>query len=261
MSTTEQSSPPQATNAAPLVQLSYADLPARWGIVCQQIPGGLRLIIPPVPSWRHLGARYFISASIVAILLSDAVWRTSHARRSPDVFGLVVTGFALFMILLLAVHRLTRRICIVIDDRHVTVTTHFLRSAVRRWPRSAVGEISMNRSNGSLHFRITGKDRVDIFATPSREITEWIAGVLNDALQARPAPASDAASEPVETSGVRSRSVRSALLVVGSIMLLASIAMMFCGLPWMMPGVFLLILSGVPFGIALGIQDKDFYFT
>ena len=107
--------------------------------------------------------------------------------------------------------------------------------------------------------RITGRDYVDIFVSPHREVTEWVARTIDDALRGTAqvdAPVPDA---PRAYDGARTRRSRVALMALGMFMITAGVTMLLQGFPWTVPGVYVLIFAAAPFGLAFGTREKEFY--
>ena len=70
--TTAEPGPAPATPAtapAPNVPLiPYADLPARWGVSIERSPTSVRVVVPPVPGWRHLHKGYVVAFAVLCTI-------------------------------------------------------------------------------------------------------------------------------------------------------------------------------------------------
>lgn len=238
--------------------LNYADLPNQWGVVCHSSDlGVVRVIVPPLPSWRHLHKGFFIGGVVLAVLvawISYEVIVRSHLEAIPS---LIACGAALFALALVAVHRLRGRLAFELDSKQL-VLRNSLQAGSRSWPRGNIAEIRMNRSNGKLLIRVRGRELIDVDISPSREVTEYVAVVLNDALRVAPprptALATDSCLPP--TTAMIGRAIG----VFGfGVLFAASVVMMFVGGIMAVLGVYLMLFSVVPLGIAFGVHEKEFY--
>jgi hypothetical protein len=169
-------------------------------------------------------------------------------------------GGVLFAVMLLAAYRLHRRLVFELDARQLVVRSSLpWLAGTRAWPRERMADIRVNRSNGKLLVHVTGQGFVDIYASANREVTQHVADVLVQAL--RTPPAETALETVIERPPRRraSRFARAAGVVAFATMFAASLALMFAGSIWAVPGVYLMLFSVVPLGIAFGTQEKEFY--
>jgi hypothetical protein len=122
-----------------------------------------------------------------------------------------------------------------------------------------VREIKLNRGNGKLLIRITGADLIELFVGPRREVTEWVAHVLSDALQqttpttTRPLaePSSDLPPPPMNPGPARTALLTASIVIA----LLGVVVLVKFGLI----AIYVFAAAGVPAGIALGSQKKEFW--
>ena len=263
-----------AEHPSPLV--AYADLPSRWAVSVERLADGVRVVVPPVPSWRRLGAGFFVGGAILAVFLAIIVAASYGAGEwAPLVFNGIPYGGGLLWVILAARYRLRRRIALEVTGATVSATYLTGRRGVRRmeWPREKVAEIKLNSSSGKLIVRVAGVAFVELYLGPNRElnayVAETLAGALREPLRARPvdpAPEDDAAQAPADVGttgpsrdGVRSRTTRRWLLAAAAVMAVGGGSMMFFEPPLGPPGFYLLLFAAAPVGIAMGTQDKDFY--
>ena len=255
--------PPTASTLLP-----YADLPSRWGVTVERLPEGVRVVVPPVPGWRRLGAGFFVGGAVLAVLLTIIV-ATSY--RAGDWAALVINGIlyggGLVWVVLAARYRLRRRVVLEVT-RDAVAATHLSGGKPRRrveWPRAKVLEIKLNSSNGKLIVRIAGADFVEMYLGPNRELNAYVAEVLAAALLEPVRPASSDAGSESDTGtegsfdGVRSRAWRRVLLVIAGVMLTAGIVLMVVPVTAAPLGFYLLVFASAPAGIALGTRERAFY--
>lgn len=248
-------------------ELSYADLLGRWGVTCESQPGCLRITIPPTPGWTHLSRRFHIAfallvawmAVVVAIMLPAV-----RAGGSGEVIAFAVNlgfyGLGLAGMLAHAWERLHHRIVIEVNNRTVTMTVLSRRRELRHteWARSEVGEAKYNVSNGKLLIRIIGCDLLEVFVGPNRQVTEWVAQTLNEALQA---PYTSPPSATPRRSSIpppmKRGPMRTAMFLFAALLATTGIAVFFT--PIAPLGIYLLMSAVAPIGIALGTQEKKYY--
>jgi hypothetical protein len=268
MSTTSASANPVEFLSSPAPPLPYADLPSRWGVTVERLPDGVRVVVPPVPGWRRLGAGFFVGGSILAVFLTIIV-ATSYS--AGDWAALVINGIlyggGLVWVVLAARYRLRRRVVLEVT-RDTVAATHLSGGKPRRrvaWPRAKVLEIKLNSSNGKLIVRIAGADFVEMYLGPNRELNAYVAEVLAAALREPVRPASSDAGSESDTGtegsfdGVRSRAWRRVLLVIAGVMLTAGVVLMVVPVTAAPLGFYLLIFASAPAGIALGTRERAFY--
>lgn len=251
------------TTASPI--LPYADLPQRWGVTCARDGERLRVQVPPTPGWAHLGRGLLVAMALVlAIVLAfvaAGVRNLTSGDALPFFINAGIYGFVLFILALVAWDRLRRRIVIELDDQTVRLTRHSpgLSPAHYVWPRGRVREIKLNRSNSKLLIRVTGADLVELFVSPRRQVTEWVAQVLSDALQQNPpaptrpspAPSSDLPPAPMNPGPART-----AMLTAAVVIALLGIAVL---VKFGLIAIYIFAAAGIPAGIALGSQKKEFW--
>ena len=128
------------------------------------------------------------------------------------------------------------------------------------WPRAQITEIKLNRSDGKLLIRAMGQEMVNLYTGPRIEVTEWLAQRLTEALHAPVEPVVELPPlSPPEGAPHISRRGRAILLYIWAFMIVAGVVMTFLGFPWVVIGLYVVILACAPVGIALGTQEKEFY--
>ena len=193
------------------------------------------------------------------------------ADLTPLIANTVVYGGGLLWVILAAWYRLRRRIVFEVTQSTVSATHLWGRGAGRRveWPRAKVSEIKLNSSNAKLIVRVTGVAFVELYLGPNRQLNVHVADVLSAALREPlraevidPAEPLRGATPGATSSqdGVRSRTTRRALLAAAAIMAAAGVVMMFLPLPFGPLGIYLVLFAAAPVGIAMGTQEKKFWF-
>ena len=127
------------------------------------------------------------------------------------------------------------------------------------WPRREVTDVKVNSYSGQLLVRAHGREMVEYKLSPSREVTEWVARRLTEALHAPLETAPTPSVPPSSLAGEKPALEAGKRLVVGlSACMFGVGVVMFClGLPVF--GWFLILASAVSAGLTLGTQDKEYY--
>jgi hypothetical protein len=178
--------------------LPYADLPARCGIGVERTATSLRVVIPPAPSIKDLppgllfGTVAMVAFVVMLLAMGHYNWRVSGDDFAGFFAGVGFYGGALVLLGRACWVRLSRRIVIDIDPRrfclrHVTRRGRIISEGC--WPRHQIGHAKYNVSNGKMVVRIIGIDMLDVPISGQRQITEWVAGVIDNALRQLPATA------------------------------------------------------------------------
>ena len=238
--------------------LSYADAFTRWGVVVEKTPAHFRIIIPPLPSIAYLHRGFLIGGTILLSMIVLTLLQMAITRDWSYLTGSAVYTIALIILVAVAYHRLCRRLVLQVDANDVTLLDIAGSSMQKHaWPRTEVSEIKLNRSNNQLLIWITGKDLFEIYATPDPSITEAIAALANEALHT----SFESSDQPrsLRLPHRASPLVRKVLINTTLAMLALGLVMLFLGFPWVIFG-YLLLFSGIPAGIALGTQPKEYYF-
>ena len=247
--------------------LPYADLPSRWGVSVERFADGIRVVVPPVPSWRQLHAGFFVGGSILAFFIAFTGFIAYQEKDPATLIGNgILYGGGLLWVVLAARYRLRRRIVLEVARDTVSATHVSGRGNGRRveWPRAKVAEIKLNPTNGKLIIRVAGTDFVELYLGPNVRLNAYVADLLATALHAPVGPATafgndDAAAVRPGFDGVRSAPLRRVLVGVAGVMAVAGIVLMFLPLPGPPLGMYLLIFASAPAGIALGTHERDFY--
>ena len=171
--------------------------------------------------------------------------------------ALVITGFAIY--------RLRRYIVLEVsaDELRVIHVQWGKARYVRAWKRTAIGNVHMNSSNGKLLVPIPGQDFHEIYLTESRPVNEWICSEIVRAME-NPLPQQPQdgkhwyATELTDVKPLPQRKqhkkllirIAASLIVVGLLLLVTPAAPI---------ALLLFAASSIPTGIAMGTQEKDYY--
>ena len=244
---------------------------AYWRVRCEVHDGVTRIHVPPLPGTRHLSRSYlWVVYPILAATFAAIVATRSVLRGDTEEFTAQAATAALYSaiagaILLMAVHHLRRYRILEIDSQELRLlrvrrgTPQFLRG----WKRERVRDAHFNRSNGKLWLSIRDSDPVEIYLTSEPAVNVWIIEQLNAALHGTlPNPAESTglwyASAFVQThASTNPDRLRRVAIALSMAIAALGIASLFTSLFPL--GCYLLLFSGVPAGIVLGVQKKDYY--
>src|SRR5689334_8422089 len=110
--------------------LPYADLPARWGVAVERDADRLRIVVPPIPGWRHLATGFHVSilllAAITAAYGAALVRALVRGPTRPDEImaysmGASVWGLPLLIVVAIAMQRLRSRAVLEVDSAHLII--------------------------------------------------------------------------------------------------------------------------------------------
>jgi hypothetical protein len=245
--------------------LPYADELTKYGIVLIRDGGRLRVIVPPVPGWRHLRRGYFIGAAIlVALMLLYVAGAIAQREPAMVAFMIGIWGTPLLILLMFALYRLYRRAIFDVNEHDVIVTmlTPLLSPTSRTFTRAELGEIAYNSSNGKVLFRVPGKDLVEYYVGSDERVARWLSETLNRHLQAVPAAVGDSRdrSQPEILGRPPARPRRGILLSIAGLLGVAGIVCLLLGFPYAVLGIYLILFCCVSVGMEFGTQEKEYYF-
>src|SRR5688572_12526807 len=83
--------------------LDYADVPNRWGVVCQFHDGMMRVVVPPLPSWRHLSKGFLVGGAVLAVVVVVISYNVVVGSVTDGVGALIAYGGGLFAVALSAI--------------------------------------------------------------------------------------------------------------------------------------------------------------
>jgi hypothetical protein len=253
----------------PTTVLPYGDLPTRWGVTSEKHATGLRIVIPPVPGWRHRPKTYGLivlplyglcATGFNCIVDSSA---TDGALPALLMHGVIVAG-----IVAEALWRLSRRTIIDVTAEELAIAVVNRAGVGRRtvWPRPSINEVKINLSSGKLLIRIPGKDLVEYFISSNAQVTAWVAEKVSAAIfQETFQPVGEGLPFP-EVSDKKDPFAVGVALGIGGLLLMGAgpiVAVFTSGnrSDWYClgacSGLAVLVMAA---GITAGTQERDFYF-
>lgn len=243
------------------VPLTYADLPEQWGVSCQHEPAAVRVAVGPIRTWGPVFAMY--RWWLVGLLAWLALQIGAMVNDRPILWEPIaviggVYGYVILLLLLIAYTRLRRRIVFEVTARRFTILIFApgFSHRTQTWARNEIGDIRFNPYNGKLTVRITGQDLKDIYVSPNRPATEFVARTLDEALRK---PLADVAPEQPTPPKSPSPMVRSFALALSFALFLVGLVIFLTGGNFAPCGMYLLFLSAIPAGILLGTQKKEYW--
>jgi hypothetical protein len=240
--------------AAPVLQ--YADRVTQYGVASLRQADLVRVVVPPVRRIRDLGWAYPIGTIILLCFFGISVVPavTLHEYVAGLINGAICFG-GLVLMLLVLIYELRRRIIFEVTAEQFRVTYAGIPGTSRAvWPRAAVEQARIVPSTGKLWLRIRGQDSLEIYLGSDRDANEYVAKTLTDALAAPLVKSDSAETAPEVQTGRRSLPV--VAVVISLLMVVAGVILCFYITPC---ACYLLLLSPVPLGIALGTQNKEYY--
>ena len=259
---------------SPLDSPEVQSLLEYWHVHSETDAGVTRIHVPPLPRIAdlHRGYWWVIYPMFVGTVSGIAVIRAALRGHSDaayaGAFNVAVYVAITLIIVSFALHRLWRYIILEIDAREVRLL------AVRRgkplvktrWAREQIRDIHLNRSNGKLWVSIREQDPAEVYLTSSPPVNRWIAEQVRRALHE---PAAVTVNQTIhqtlayaspllidETSKNQRRNQRVSI-AVSLVFAIGGIALLFT--PWFPLGCMSVLFAGVPAGIVLGTQKKDYY--
>lgn len=252
-----------------LPTLQYADLPSRWGISVQRLPAGLRVIVPPVKSWRYLPRGYLAAVLICGGMSCWFIWMAlgPQGREPGLVPNAIIYGCIGLGILAKAVWRLRHQIVFDVTREQLTVASldPWGRGERTSWQKREIGDVKFNPYNGKLLIRITGDDLLEYPICPQREVTRWVAetvrsAVFDEEFAPSQAPGGGLADFPAPRPPAHGRAVRYALAIVLAMGVVAGLVLLCFGQPIGMPALIVSLLGLVIIcGLTYGTQEKEFF--
>ena len=164
--------------------LPYAASLARDRVSVERGPNFLRVISPPVGSWRKISRGYHVGIGLLGLmvlltLLSAISGPTAEDRRAALHVMAAYTGI-LLLVIARAYDRVRRSFVFDVTDRTFSMTrlAPWGPLSARTWQRGAIASVSATPRLGMLAVRITGQDRIDVCLGPDPAATEAVAAAL-----------------------------------------------------------------------------------
>jgi hypothetical protein len=250
---------------------TLAALLEHWRVRAERTQGVVRVHVPPVRGIADLPRKYWwVLYPLIGIAFASLAAIKGWVQKRGDAYLDEVTNAAIYLSMALAIvgfaiYRLRRYIVIEVSPNELRVIHVQRRKAryVRAWKRSEIGSVHMNASNGKLLIPIPGHDFQEVYLTESQPVNEWI---CNEVVRAMQNPVLEQeqdgklwyATQLTDVKPLPERKRRKELLlrialgliVVGALLLLTPAAPI---------GFLLFAASSIPAGLAMGTQEKDFY--
>jgi len=256
-------------HSRPILQpLCYTPHMMNWGIEINDLPGRLRITIPPVGRVTALPGTYRVATiawfAFAALIFASVV--TTGPGKDGDYIGIIspVAQFTIVGVIIfwMAWYRLHRQLTIELSDHWLSLLNRD-GQPTRSWRRADLLEIKANMINGKLVVRAHDQEMRELFIGADRDMAVFVAEQLRAAL-ARPIPPSTVplADQPI-TAPPPVTPFSSGYIMTGMAMaalaLLTLIAVAFVSptLAWILIGG--CVLAAIPLGIVLGTQDKDIW--
>ena len=246
--------------------LQYADLTARWGVSIEASPSAFRVAVQPTWGWGSVFAAYQKAAIVFFVLLALSVLTvlTQAPLEWPALAAnALIYGMPLVIIATVVHARLRRRVVFEVTPDRVSYATLWPsgRGETMSWPRERIGYAKLNPYDHKMTLQIIGLDLLQVWISPKREVTEFVANKLDEALRTMPRePIPVGGGMPLPLLAVRSRSLpRWAAFVISILMACGGVALIANQAAVAPLGAYLLLLSPFPIGIAYGTQPKKFW--
>jgi hypothetical protein len=242
--------------------LPYAASLARDRVSIERGPNYLRVISPPIGSWRQLPRGYHVVITvlglIVGLLTCLALIDPSGEGRAPALANAAVWAGILLVICAVAYDRVRRSVVFELtgDALSLTRLTPWTPPSTQSWRRDRVGEIRVPRASGRLVIHVIGREMVELWLGPDRIATERVAAALRDGLAAM-ADAGPPPREVVALNAMPPGPGRTALIITACVLSLTGVAVaVFVDIYLAMVPF---ILAGIPAGMALGTRETHSY--
>ena len=252
---------------SPVQTLQYADLPARWGVSIDVSPSAFRIVVQPTFGWGSVFAAYQKAAIVLFVLFAFSAWTVltqAPLEWSALAANSLIYGMPLVIIATVVHAHLRRRIVFEVTPDSVSYATLWPsgRGDTMSWPRERIGYAKLNPYDHRMTLQLIGLDLLQIWVSPKREVTEFVGNKLDEALRTVPRERAPAAGSgtPLSPLKVPSKSMpRWAPFTISVLMACGGIAVMASEAVVAPLGVYLLLLSPFPVGIAYGTQPKKFW--
>jgi hypothetical protein len=237
--------------------LPYAASLLRDRVSVERGPNYLRVITPPMGSWRKLPPGFFIAGAFLGLYIVGAL--INGAFDAVAVFGTVLLVVALF-----AHDRVRRAFVFEVTDRTFALTrlSPWGPLTARLWRRDAIGAITAVHPPGTIMIQVIDSERIVLRLGVDRAAAESVAAALREGLAAPVTPvehrAANLQSGEIHPPEAMRGMERTAMLLTA--FALAGLGLVI-GIVFMNPCIAMipLILAAIPAGMALGTQKKDYY--
>lgn len=237
----------------------------QFGVSSQRAPWGLRIVVPPLPSWRHLPKGYFIAIAVLGFLTVFPLAEAIGLRQSDPVFVIPAVEFGIptLVVAWYAACLVRRRVVIDVTRDDLAITLVRAGGGGRRmsWRRGDHPSVGVSEVTGKLLVRCTGMDIKEVYVGSSQAVLNAVVAAVNEALVVDLAPADQGGFPPVVRAGERSRRADDELLwFFVLLILIGAVCLMFW---WPPAGILLFVVVialFIPYaGMTRGTQDKEFF--
>lgn len=245
---------------------------AYWRVRIETADGVTRNHIPPPSRITDLPRGYLwvilpvLLSTVEAIETMRAILLGRSADRDATLFVALEHIAIAVVIIAFAIRRLRRYVILEIDPHELRVVQVYtgVPKLIKSCPRDRIGNVHVNASNGKLLIPMQGEGFSEILLTASKAMNAWICDRVVETLQAKAQAASVdpelwyASALLSEETSKRVARERKVLLRLAGIMLAVGTVVMFT--PIFPLGILLWLFSIAPLGMAMGTQEKEFYF-
>ena len=251
--------------AAPL---PYAASLVRDRVSVERGTNYLRVISPPMASWRKLSWGYWVAGVFFGLYAIGAFFRSITFESADDRNGALAAmasfGGAVLVLFAFAYDRVRRSYVFELTDRTFALTrlSPWGPLTARIWRRDAIGAIAAVYPPGMIMIQVTGSERIMLRLSTDRAAAEFVATALREGLDAPVVPALRPQNSPPgeihPPSAMPRGAERTTLLVTAFVLAGFGVVL---GIVFMNAYVAMIpiILAGIPAGMALGTQKKDYY--
>jgi hypothetical protein len=257
-----------ATETAAAAPLPYAASLVRDRVSVERGTNYLRVISPPMGSWRDLPWGYWVAGAFFGLYAIGAFFRSITSASADDRNGALAAvasfGGALLVVCAFAYDRVRRSYVFELTDRTFALTrlSPWGPLTARIWRRDAIGAIAAVYPPGMIMIQVIGSERILLRIATERAPAEIVAGELREGLAAPVVPAPRPQNLPpgeIQPPQALPRGMERTALLVTAFALAGFgvvIGIVFTNVYIAMIPI---ILAGIPAGMALGTQKKDYY--
>jgi hypothetical protein len=212
---------------------------------------------------------YPMTGGVATGATAVAAWIRGNSSGAYDNgFTAMMYAIITFLIVLFALHRLTRYIVFEVEAGELRLIRVWGGKGHPHttWNRDELRDVHLNHSNGKLWISLHDKDAVEIYLTSHSAVNRWIAdrvrGALYDPELIAECPHTDQVLSYASTLSVPQRSSNGKLArrvgIVATVLLMSVGVVLLCT-PLGPVGFMIFLFAGIPAGLALGTQKKDYY--
>jgi hypothetical protein len=165
--------------------ISYAAAPCPEGLCVERDLHHVRVVVPPLQSWRSLGARHLATLALFFAALLGVIWSAIQANGAyaPHfVPGLVMLCIPCAILVgdVLKLHCSTS--FTITADRFSITTRLGSQEHTRSWPIGQAVKVKRDISKNLVIVRISGRKLMEFAVSPDPSVTGLVADTLDQAL-------------------------------------------------------------------------------